>query len=674
MDLWKLKATLELDNTDYLSKVESAKKDAEEIAKSWDSSEQAVSAPSVTPATSAMEVTKGILASDLIRNVLDATKDLAVESVGLASNLSEVQNVVDTTFGDGAIVIDSWAQTTNEAFGISEYNAKLFSGTMGAMLKSMGLAPEEAMEMSMSMTELAGDIASFYNLDHEDAFVKIRSGLAGEVEPLRQLGINLSVANMEAHAMTLGITKQWEEMTEAEKAVIRYSALLSQTTDAQGDFARTSDSLANATRTLGNNMDAAKAKFGESLLPIAEGFVNTLNDAFKNLNTQSVEERISAIGESSLTSLENVEYTAERAQNIISVLSGFSDASARTEAEQAQWLALINQLTEQIPTLGEMINLTTGEINGGTEALAQHVNEWEAAANLTIGESKYTATEDIVTGLESQIAAEETALENSRKLMQIAGTDAQLIGSQVAAELGKTFDGTNESFIEMMSTVEGYQTALKLGFTDLDITEATTPYYEQVEEEEKALERIAELETDLETAKSALETAQSELTAGADELVMSVDASMQDAKEATDEAVDNLDQSPEARANAKATGDAATAGLAAAYPAFDSEVSKWTSRAGDIGTAVGSAISGIGNGTDGTHAVGLDYVPYNNYAANLHRGEAVLTRSEAEEWRSGKMQRPNITVIQNIYSEAKTAADLMEEARWAQERAVLGYV
>lgn len=672
MDLWKLKATLELDNTDYLSKVESAKKDAEEIAKSWDSSEPAVSAPSVTPTASAMDVTKGILASDLVRSVLNTTKELAIESIDLASNLSEVQNVVDATFGDGAMVIDSWAQTTSEAFGISEYNAKLFSGTMGSMLKSMGLAPEEAMEMSMSMTELAGDIASFYNLDHEDAFVKIRSGLAGEVEPLRQLGINLSVANMEAHALTLGITKQWEEMTEAEKAVIRYSALLSQTADAQGDFARTSDSLANATRTLGNNMDAAKAKFGESLLPIAEGFVNTLNDAFKNLNTQSVEERISAIGESSRTSLENVEYTAERAQNIISVLGGFSDASARTEAEQAQWLALVNQLTEQIPTLGEMVNLTTGEIEGGTEALAQHVNEWEAAANLTIGESRYTAMQNVVTDLESQIAAEETALGNARNLMKVAGADAQVIGSQVAAELGKTFDGTNESFIEMMSTVEGYQTALKLGFTDLDITEATTPYYEQVEEEEKALARIAELETDIATAKSALETAHGELTAGADELVMSVDASMLEAKEATDDAVDNLDQSVEARKNAKATGDAVTEGLAAAYPGFSSEVQRWHDALNGLGTAAsnattpggGDATTPGGNRTTRDYAV--DYGPYSNYEENMPRGEADLRNSS----RGGV----TINVYQTINSEAKTAADLMEEARWAQERAVLGYV
>ena len=122
--------------------------------------------------------------------------------------------------------------------------------------------------------------------------------------------------------------------------------------------------------------------------------------------------------------------------------------------------------------------------------------------------------------------------------------------------------------------------------------------------------------------------------------------------------------------------------------AFETIKSTWDS----ISSAISSAVSNIlqfiglrddadfgggsssGSGAGSSFAVGKDYVPYDNYAANLHRGEAVLTRSEAEDWRSGKTQRPSITVIQNIYSEAKTAADLMEEARWAQERAILGYV
>lgn len=114
-------------------------------------------------------------------------------------------------------------------------------------------------------------------------------------------------------------------------------------------------------------------------------------------------------------------------------------------------------------------------------------------------------------------------------------------------------------------------------------------------------------------------------------------------------------------------------------PSISEVVNKIKSWWSGVLSSLGTLLFGVGPDAGGagagrSFAVGKDYVPYNNYAANLHRGEAVLTRSEAEDWRRGRGERPNITVIQNIYSEAKTAAELMEEARWAQERAVLGYV
>lgn len=125
-----------------------------------------------------------------------------------------MQNVVDVTFGQGASKINAWAKTTASAFGISELSAKQYSGTMGAMLKSMGLTTDASLNMSQKITELAGDLASFYNLDVDDAFTKIRSGISGETEPLKQLGINMSVANLEAYAMSKGITKVQHQKKE----------------------------------------------------------------------------------------------------------------------------------------------------------------------------------------------------------------------------------------------------------------------------------------------------------------------------------------------------------------------------------------------------------------------------------------------------------------------------
>lgn len=107
------------------------------------------------------------------------------------------------------------------------------------MLKSSGVAQNAASDMSVALAGLAGDIASFYNIDTDTAFYKIRAGISGEIEPLKQLGINMSVANMSAYALANGITKSWTSMTQAEQATLRYNYLMSVTKDAQGDFART---------------------------------------------------------------------------------------------------------------------------------------------------------------------------------------------------------------------------------------------------------------------------------------------------------------------------------------------------------------------------------------------------------------------------------------------------
>lgn len=206
-----------------------------------------------------------------------ALVNFAKESIKLASDIQEVQNVIDVTFGNGAAQIEEFAQTAAEAYGLSELAAKQYTGTMGAMLKSSGLSTSAAQEMSMALTGLAGDIASFYNLDTDTAFEKIRAGISGETEPLKQLGINMSVANLEAYALSKGITKSYNAMSQAEQVLLRYNYLLSVTTDAQGDFARTSGSFANQIRILQLNFDQLRISVGNALIPIAEAVLPSIN-------------------------------------------------------------------------------------------------------------------------------------------------------------------------------------------------------------------------------------------------------------------------------------------------------------------------------------------------------------------------------------------------------------
>ena len=172
--------------------------------------------------------------------------NLGKSAIGFGSAITEIENVVDVSFGSMADEAYKFASTAKEQFGLSELAAKQYSGTMMAMMKSSGVAQDAASKMSISLAGLAGDIASFYNIDTDTAFQKIRSGISGEIEPLRQLGINLSVANMEAYALSRGITTSYNAMSQAEKVALRYNYLMSATGDVQGDFARTSGRLCAA--------------------------------------------------------------------------------------------------------------------------------------------------------------------------------------------------------------------------------------------------------------------------------------------------------------------------------------------------------------------------------------------------------------------------------------------
>lgn len=213
-----------------------------------------------------------------IRKLTDGFVDFAKNGIELASDLSEVQNVVDTTFGEQSDEINRWAESAKTSFGMSALAAKEYTGTLGAMLKSQGITSDSVVQLSTDLVGLAGDMASFYNLDVSTAFEKIRSGISGETEPLKQLGINMSVTNMEAYALAQGIETAWSEMSQQEQTMLRYNYLLEQTSDAQGDFAKTIDSYANQQRVMQLTMEELSAQLGEELLPIVLELTTTVSE------------------------------------------------------------------------------------------------------------------------------------------------------------------------------------------------------------------------------------------------------------------------------------------------------------------------------------------------------------------------------------------------------------
>jgi len=194
---------------------------------------------------------------NLLRSVLPffgirGAFDWLKEAVKTGSSLVEIENVIDTAFGslkkgyeDISGYVYNWAKGTIDAFGVSELAAKQYAGRLMSMFNSSGFDISEGMrdsaaKMSTDLIERAGDVASFYDITVDEAMTKFQAGLAGQTRPLRALGVNMSVANLQAYALSQGITQSWQSMDQATQMALRYQYILNATQYAQGDFARTS--------------------------------------------------------------------------------------------------------------------------------------------------------------------------------------------------------------------------------------------------------------------------------------------------------------------------------------------------------------------------------------------------------------------------------------------------
>jgi len=191
-----------------------------------------------------------------------------------ASDLEESMSKVNVVFGESGSNIVAWSETSAEAMGISQQVALEAAGTFGNLFSTMGLGDDASANMSTSLIQLSSDLASFNNMDPTEVLDKLRSGLVGETEPLRALGVNLSAAAVTAKAMELGLADANGELSAAALATARYELIMEQTGLAQGDFARTSDGVANQTRIAEAEFENLKAQLGEQLLPVMTSLLN----------------------------------------------------------------------------------------------------------------------------------------------------------------------------------------------------------------------------------------------------------------------------------------------------------------------------------------------------------------------------------------------------------------
>lgn len=275
------------------------------------------------------------------------------ECIELGSNLSEVQNVVDVTFGDLNTQVNEFAQNAIEQFGLGQTVTKKYVGTFGAMSKSFGFSNEEALKMSETLTGLTGDVASFYNLSSDESYTKLKSVFTGETESLKDLGVVMTQNALDQYALANGYGKTTSKMSEQEKVALRYKFVMDKLSIASGDFARTSDSWANQTRVLSLRFNELKASLGQGLINIFTPVIKVINLVISKLQIlanyfKSFTEMIfgNAGGDDSSSSVSNLATEANNASNAV---DGIGESAKKTK-KALQGLRGIDQINNLTPS------------------------------------------------------------------------------------------------------------------------------------------------------------------------------------------------------------------------------------------------------------------------------------------------------------------------------------
>lgn len=199
------------------------------------------------------------------------------DAIDISSSLTEVENVVRQTFGQYESLINNFAKSSIEKFGMSELSAKQFASRFQAMGTALDIPQGKMAKMSIRLTELAGDMASFYDVSQEDIAKSLQSVFSGTTAPMRRYGIDLTQATLKEWALKQGLDANISSMTQAQKAMLRYQYVLAHTTNITGDFARTADTWHNQITMLKENFKALGAVVGGGLINAFKPFIKVLN-------------------------------------------------------------------------------------------------------------------------------------------------------------------------------------------------------------------------------------------------------------------------------------------------------------------------------------------------------------------------------------------------------------
>lgn len=219
----------------------------------------------------------------VVKKAADTIKEFCGAAIEAAASAEETASKFDTVFKDAADDTAAWAENFAAAAHRSKNEVKGFLADSGAIFTGIGMGAEDAAQMSEMMTSLSYDLASFNNLADEDAFAKLRSGLMGEAEGLKSMGIVLNDTALQQSMMNMGIQGTFQELDEATKVQVRFNAILAQTSDAQGDVTRTAGSYTNSLKGVKGIWADFLATAGAQFTPVLTNLFNTIIEAWPTI-------------------------------------------------------------------------------------------------------------------------------------------------------------------------------------------------------------------------------------------------------------------------------------------------------------------------------------------------------------------------------------------------------
>ena len=390
------------------------------------------------------------------------------DSIITAMDSIESDSMFDTVFGSLSNDVRRWSEELQNTLGLNGYAIRENVATLYNMTQSMGLASSEALNLSKDMTLLAEDMASFYNISSEEAFTKIRTGLTGETEPLKALGILVDDATIKQYAYANGIAKTGSELSNTEKVMARYIAIQQQTATASGDLARTLNSPANQLRVLQNNLNLLKIELGNAFMPIVQVVLPILNSFVQALVkvTSIVARFMNALFGTSASS--SAGSTADAIGGVSSAVNGVSDAynnagdSAKKAAKDAKGFLAgfdeINKVNQNSSDSDSGSGSSSGGSAGGIDIPTFNTEEQEGALSELAGK-----VEEFALKVRNTFISIANFIKEHKEIIisLVSGLVAGVIGIFVAANWGTIVSTISGIFIPLITWFKNLALAME---------------------------------------------------------------------------------------------------------------------------------------------------------------------------------------------------------------------